>query len=250
MIRSRATFDPNLPTINWGSWVDYPSVLRAPELNPPSVVRAASNKYTALQTLRSGGVKVPDFWLPEPRHIIDNNALTDFHGNEAYPWTLTVRSQLTLVVPRLFNHSGGQDILDCCAGRATPDFYTRYLDAAKEYRIHVARWMGEEDNPYAAVICAQRKVPHDRESFYTWPRTHRNGYLYHTFVPQDREHVLYLQAIEAVRTLGLDFGAVDVLYSGDDYYVLEVNAAPGVETPSVLDIYAQAFSRWSPIRTL
>ena len=249
MMRSRATFDPNLPTINWGSWVDYPSVLHAPELNVPSVVRAASNKYQALRTLKAHGVRVPDSWLPEGLRI-HNDRLADFRGNEAYPWAITIRSQSTLVVPRLFNHSGGQDIVDCCAGRATPDFYTRYLDAVKEYRIHVACWMATEDDPDAAVICAQRKVPHDGQSFANWPRTHRNGYLYHTFVPQDREHLLYSQAIQAVRALGLDFGAVDVLYSDEHYYVLEVNAASGVETPSVLDIYAQALSHWSPIRTL
>ena len=39
------------------------------------------------------------------------------------------------------------------------------------------------------------------------------------------------QAIAAVRSLGLDFGAVDVLYREreDKAFVLEVNTAPGLE---------------------
>jgi D-alanine-D-alanine ligase-like ATP-grasp enzyme len=42
---------------------------------------------------------------------------------------------------------------------------------------------------------------------------------------------LVTEAQKAVNALGLDFGAVDIIYNGheDKYYVLEVNTAPGME---------------------
>ena len=51
-------------------------------------------------------------------------------------------------------------------------------------------------------------------------------------------------AIKAVRALGLDFGAVDLILADDTKsYVLEVNTGPALETASNLDLYIQAFKR-------
>ena len=47
-------------------------------------------------------------------------------------------------------------------------------------------------------------------------------------------------AIKAVETLGLDFGAVDVLFYNEKPYILEVNTAPGIEG-STLTNYANTF---------
>jgi glutathione synthase/RimK-type ligase-like ATP-grasp enzyme len=49
-------------------------------------------------------------------------------------------------------------------------------------------------------------------------------------------------AIRTVEILGLDFGAVDIIWNKkqDRYYVLEVNTAPGLEGETVVR-YANAF---------
>ena len=246
--KGRAHFNPLLPTVNWGSWADYPCTMRAPELNPPAVVRRNSNKYNALVTMASAGIKVPQHW---PASTFSTLSATP--GSGPRPWSTEHHGRLIHVVPRNSNHRGGQDIVDCCAGTATPDFFTQYIVAAKEYRIHVALWLEDGADHDAAVIAAQRKVPREGESFSrNWPRTHSRGYVFHSFQPQDREARLYQTAIAAVRALGLDFGAVDVVYSADDseYYVLEVNSAPGADSLPTIEFYTQALAHWSPIRRL
>lgn len=49
---------------------------------------------------------------------------------------------------------------------------------------------------------------------------------------------------DAVKAIGLDFGAVDILTKDDDVYVLEVNTAPGLGG-SLPKLYADAFLDWS-----
>ncbi len=51
------------------------------------------------------------------------------------------------------------------------------------------------------------------------------------------------QAIDGVTSLGLDFGAADVIYNERSSlaYVLEVNTAPGLEV-TTLDNYSAAFN--------
>ena len=57
-------------------------------------------------------------------------------------------------------------------------------------------------------------------------------------LPEDCEK----QAVAAVVALGLDFGAVDVVYNVKEQkaYVLEVNSAPGL-SGTTLDKYVEVF---------
>ena len=50
------------------------------------------------------------------------------------------------------------------------------------------------------------------------------------------------EALKAVAALGLDFGAVDIMYNAREnkYYVLEVNTAPGL-AGTTLEGYAKRF---------
>jgi D-alanine-D-alanine ligase-like ATP-grasp enzyme len=51
-------------------------------------------------------------------------------------------------------------------------------------------------------------------------------------------------SISAVNTLGLDFGAVDLIVAKDGrVYVLEVNTAPGIEGIT-LEKYVKAFQNY------
>ena len=53
------------------------------------------------------------------------------------------------------------------------------------------------------------------------------------------------EAVKAVESLSLDFGAVDLIYNAreDKYYVLECNSAPGL-SGSTLDGYAERFREY------
>jgi len=58
---------------------------------------------------------------------------------------------------------------------------------------------------------------------------------------------IFLQSTLAVNCLGLDFGAVDIIYNQkkDVSFVLEVNTAPGLEG-STLNEYVKEFNNALP----
>lgn len=94
-----------------------------------------------------------------------------------------------------------------------------------------------------AIIDVQRKmrnrdVPDEQVNWMV--RNHSNGFIF------GREGVSLPSTatqlcIDAVAELGLDFGAVDLIWNehSDTYYVLEINTAPGL-TGTTLEKYAEA----------
>jgi D-alanine-D-alanine ligase-like ATP-grasp enzyme len=70
-------------------------------------------------------------------------------------------------------------------------------------------------------------------------RSYENGWI---FAREDvvRNPAAEAAAIAAVASLGLDFGAVDVILREGKAYVLEVNTAPGIEG-ATLSAYLEAF---------
>jgi hypothetical protein len=136
----------------------------------------------------------------------------------------------------LNGHSGNGIVLS-----KTPDalvdapLYVRYVPKKREYRVHVA---------FGKVFDIQQKRKRDgfpKEDTNFQVRNHHTGWVY------CRENLdfsleLETQAIFACNALGLDFGAVDIIWNEKQnmYYVLEVNTAPGLEGQTV-ESYAQAF---------
>ena len=232
----------HIPTINWGSYVPYPTPLHAPCLNPPEYVAAASNKYRSLVVMAAAGVRVPQFWLAHPDPGVRRTTGTQ----SEFLLTPPTDDFPIPVVPRLNYHRHGQDIINCIAGVTQPHYYTELIPSHREYRIHVARWVVNQDDSPNHIIQSQRKVAPEGEPD-RWPRTHHNGYLFRSFVPQNLDADLFRQAVAAVTALGLDFGAVDMIHSHIDgqYYVLEVNTAPSLDTS--IEHYSRAFASWSPI---
>lgn len=80
-------------------------------------------------------------------------------------------------------------------------------------------------------------------------RNYDNGWVFATqnvvYASAAIETSVKEQAIAAVRGLSLDFGAVDICVNkqGDTAYVLEVNTAPGLSSPTVLAAYAAYIRR-------
>lgn len=136
---------------------------------------------------------------------------------------------------KLNGHSGAgivvaarvEDIVDA-------PLYTQYVKKAKEFRVHVA---------FGQVIDVQAKrkrIDFSGEVNFA-VRNHDNGWVY------CRENIeepadLRDQALRSISALGLDFGAVDIIYNQhyNKCYVLEVNTAPGLEGTSVTK-YTEAF---------
>lgn len=112
--------------------------------------------------------------------------------------------------------------------------YTTYIKKAQEFRVHIA---------FGQVIdVTQKRKRTDFEGEVNYAiRNHQNGWVYcreDLTEPEDLRN----QAVAAIESLGLDFGAVDIIYNKhyNKCYVLEVNTAPGCEGTTV-EAYRQAF---------
>lgn len=205
--------------INWGN-TDRPDNLRGVRvINPPELIRNASNKLSFFQTL---GEKDPDvvpaFWtnrgdIPE----------------EAYP--IVCRTELA-------GHSGqGIVIAHDPSELVHAPLYTKYIKKKDEYRVHVG-------NPNF-VILLQRKarntdVPNEEVNWEI--RNHSNGFIFPRSGINPPPSVVDV-AQRALAATKLDFGAVDVVYNErqDRAYALELNTAPGLEG-STIDEYASYFA--------
>lgn len=209
------------PFINWGASkinreIDYDVGI----YNGPVPVSIAANKLKTFLSLDQI-VNIPDYttdkaeaqeWLDIGVSIVERHTLT--------------------------GHSGeGIRIVDK-GGELSDDakLYVRYIKKQDEYRLHVFDF---------DVFFIQRKaraldVPDDEVNWQV--RNHANGFIY---ANQNIElpDVAKNMAIEAIQTLGLDFGAVDMIYNerSNTYYVLEINTAPGL-AGSTLDKYVEKFT--------
>jgi hypothetical protein len=200
--------------IRWGSRAVGPngntSLTRI--INKSTAIAAASDKLGSLTKMREAGVRVPDF-STDP---------TDLR----FPFLGRARS-----------HARGTDVVLCLqAGdykRRPRDYYVQYVPTLREFRVHV---VGDE------VIRVQGKfldVPGDAVP---WIRNHAHGYRFRA--PRKKLNSERMNmAVKAVKALGLDFGAVDLLIGDDGQtYVLEVNTAPSC-SPLTGAAYVAAFQR-------
>lgn len=215
--------------INWGCSQLPADVLQCDVFNPPIAVALAANKLSTFKKFEEwndypedGGS--PDINFPEWTTCpIDAKSLLDAGC------TVVVRHKLT-------GHSGeGIELLSGDAVIPEAPLYVRYVKKSQEYRVHVL--VGD-------VVDVQRKARSKdvQDEDVNWQvRNHANGFIYAREgfeTPPSVEE----QAIIAVNALGLDFGAVDIIWNEREKkpYVLEVNCAPGL-TGQTLQGYIDRF---------
>lgn len=209
--------------INWGastapSWANSP--VQPVIWNKTPNVRNASNKLTAFQAFQAAGiVEIPDFtteievakrWVGEGKVVVCRKSL---NGHSGAGIVVAAREEDVVAAP----------------------LYTLYRKKKKEYRVHVA---------FGKVIDVQEKRKRQDYSGDTdyAVRNHHTGWVYcrENVAVSDVRDTL---AIRAVAVLGLEFGAVDIIYNehSDAYILLEINTAPGLEGTTV-EKYSEAFS--------
>lgn len=200
--------------INWGNG-QAEKPWEHEVLNNPYAVHLAANKLNAFVRFQTSGVPIPRFAT----------------SRERVEWKTT-----TVVRHRLTGHSGaGIELVDKKEDLPNAPLYVEYIKKVDEYRVHV---VGK------SIIAVQRKA-RDREipdNQVNWQiRNHANGFIFvrEGFVTPESVTDVALQAIES---LGLDFGAVDIVWNEKEQkaYVLEINSAPGLEGQTI-DNYATAF---------
>lgn len=203
--------------INWGNPTGFTSANgQIPCFNHPAAVQKAINKLAAFTAMQAGTVRVPEFTTKLEKVDGIWFARTTVAG------------------------SGGVGITVLRDGEAVPaaPLYTRYVKKTEEYRVHVA---------FGRAIFGQIKLKEngvEQTNDQKLIRNHGNGWV---FGPRPIENLpadVIEQAIKAVASLGLDFGAVDCIVGKKDSlaYVLEVNTAPGIESEGLKAAYQQAFT--------
>ena len=228
-IRSDGMYRPrsNHLIVNWGNSTQPIWPLNASAvfgiLNKISCIIKATNKLTSFEVLKKYNVSIPEF-------------TTDFEV--AANW---VRDRIVVLARHsLTGHSGrgievvSQDVGDDSEMPEAP-LYVKYIKKTTEYRVHVFR---------GQVIDIQQKKKQngwrDNIHYSSTVRSHSNGWVFSREGVNAPNDVIQ-QSLAAVAALGLDFGAVDVIWNQvhNRAYVLEVNTAPGLEGHTV-EVYANA----------
>lgn len=209
--------------INWGCSSDnWPRDIDCEVLlNDPNCVRLATNKLKSFNILK-GHASIPEFtesleeakkWLAEGVTIVERHKLTG-HSGEG----------VRIVEP-------GQELQQA-------PLYVKYIPKKHEYRIHVFR-----DKAFFVQRKARKNDVPDEDV--NWKvRNLKGGFIYANQDVDVAEEAKQ-QAIITIKTLGLDFGAVDIIYNerSNKYYVLEVNTACGL-TGTTLDKYVEIFKEF------
>lgn len=121
-----------------------------------------------------------------------------------------------------------------CVRRSNAPLYTKYVKRKQELRVHVF-----DDNVFYVQVKRRRR---DRNEFEENPgvRNLASGWVYCELDLAQLGRDTIQQARDAVSSINLDFGAVDILIGSADglAYVLEVNTAPGLSDSSAA-LYAE-----------
>lgn len=211
--------------INWGSSQIKRAVKAGITLNKPEAVSLAANKLSTFLKLAETDVNIPEFtekadiangWLKQGVDVVERHTLTGHSGEGVV----------------IVEHDEEGATVN---GKAK--LYVKYIPKKQEFRLHVFQ---------GNVFFVQRKardkdVPDDQVNWQV--RNHANGFVF-AFQNVDVPQAAKDQAVQAIAALGLDFGAVDMIWNErqNKYYVLEINTACGMEG-TTLDKYVEQFKR-------
>lgn len=179
---------------------------REGEINPSHAIYLASSKRRALEVMAKAEVPTPTL------------------NGDRFP-----------VVARPDKHRAGKHFWLCWNREELNEAYNlgathhlKFIEGGREFRVHVA---------FGKSIKLVEKIGGD-------PVIKNHAYGSQFMYPHNFSHKKSLRkwARKAVESLGLDFGAVDVIYKEGKFYVLEVNSAPSLTSENdTLGRYVRAF---------
>lgn len=212
--------------INWGCSSLPREVMKCNIINTPETVAEAANKLHFFEILKSYNLHNQDNKVSYPEFTTDRDVAQAWQDEGK---TVVERHKLT------GNSGEGIVITEPDEEIGHAKLYTQYVPKKNEYRVHVFK---------GKAIDIQRKarVKDVADEDVNWKvRNLDGGFIFAREdgqFPQDVE----VQAVLAVEAIGLDFGAVDVIFNEKKSraYVLEINTAPGL-MGTTLEKYKEAF---------
>lgn len=199
-------------------------------LNHPQHVAISISKTKTFQLLRHAGIPIPAFTTSK---------------QEASDW-FNESSDHIVFCRTLENSCQGKGIVIARSKEELVDapLYTLRVPKKWEYRVHVVSDKAihfQQKKRLSLEKLNERGIPMGDGLI----RSYNAGYifstnLYHSINGEVGQSLQSL-AIQAVKALGLDFGAVDLMVTNSgNVRVLEVNTAPGIEGETV-EKYISAF---------
>ncbi len=216
--------------VNWGSSQLPAEVMKCRVLNDPSNLGDVTNKLKFFQKVEAHNNAIQEGVGDAGDMLVNIPAFaTTPDGGRAL-----AANGLVVERHKLQGHSGeGIVIVEDAAGITNCPLYVQYINKISEFRVHV---IGGE------VCLTQRKVKRadiDADEVNWKVRNHAGGFIFQQngieVPPQVHE-----QALSVMEVVGLDFGAVDVIFNQKkaEAYVLEVNTAAGL-MGTTGDMYAE-----------
>ena len=175
-------------------------------INPRRAIYLNCCKAKALQRLQEV-VNTPNIWLP---------GQTVPEGQEA--------------VHRAVHHAGGAGFnVQTGPFVVAPESYaTSWIPSRVEYRV----WFCGDD-----TMCGVRRIGSVCPDKY--PCRSQWGYDFKQSVPAK----LHKDTLLAASTIGLEFGAADIMYLGDKFYFLELNSAPTIDKLVIEEFYKASMKK-------
>ncbi len=189
--------------------------------------------------------------LENPINKLKEIQLLSDHGVPTVGVSLSDRSNPKYgvkMVPRSIYHTGGTDLLGL-GGRRT-DYWVTKENFESEYRVHsfnqrsIRAGIKVVRDGFTQVQEGQWKP--NANLAHPWVRSFDGGWrIKYDGFSSGAVNGLRNVAHQAVKALGLTFGAVDIGRRASDgtLVVLEVNTAPGVEG-GTLEAYKKAITKW------
>jgi hypothetical protein len=214
--------------INWGNSEPPAKVLGCTLINQPDAIKKAVNKLSAFEAMFRVGVLTPAYTESE---------------EVARTW---VKAGHKVVARHVLTGSGGEGIQILESLQDFPceaPLYTLYVPKKSEWRFHV--FDGQAFDWQRKM--RRKDFPDDKVNWLV--RNHNNGFIFGRNEEEPIDPGIWSQmakvSVSAVKALGLDFGAVDVIYNERQKaaFVLEVNTAPGLEGTTLFN-YAEAFAKF------
>ena len=216
--------------ISWGVPPTFQvNALKLPKIfNKAEAVAVAVSKLRTLTKLKEAGVPCLEFGT-------NAQALRAAHPEQI------------LVARTLTASTGGKGIVIIRpnAPITAAPLYTVYARKRAEYRVHVVT----NPNGEASYFIQQKRKKEGVEQTEDQKliRSHANGWTFAvnnlTLTSAERP-VIQSLALAAVKAVGLDFGAVDIVQRvNGNFLVCEINTAPGLEGESTLNFYRDAIPK-------